>query len=72
MDNMIIEWFRKFQFPLFILLVVLLSHNANAQQTPALVFHDDFHDGSTKWETTDDASWNLTQQKGRSAWGLNK
>ncbi len=72
MDNMIIEWFRKFQFPLFILLVVLLSHNANAQQTPALVFHDDFHDGSTKWETTDDASWTLTQQRGRSAWGLNK
>ncbi len=72
MDNMIIERFRNFQFFFFVLLVALLSHNANAQLTPALVFHDDFHDGSTKWETTDDASWTLTQQKGRSAWGLNK
>jgi hypothetical protein len=72
MDNMIIEQFRKFQFSFFILSVVLLSHNANAQLTPALVFYDDFRDGSTKWETTDDASWTLTQQKGQSVWGLNK
>ena len=72
MDNTTIEHLGKFQLFYFILTAVLSSHDINAQPIPALVFHDDFHDGSTKWETTDDASWTLTQQKGRSAWGLNK
>ena len=56
MKDKIIKQVRKFDVLFFILTVVLSSHDINAQPTPALVFHDDFREGSTKWETTDDAS----------------
>ena len=72
MKNTNIEQFGKFYLSFLILTVVLPSYDANAQSTPALVFQDDFREGSAKWETTDDASWTLTKKKGRTSWGLNK
>ena len=72
MKNTNIQQFGKICLSFFILTVVFPSYDANAQSTPDLAFQDDFREGSAKWETTDDASWTLTKQKGRTAWGLNK
>jgi len=37
-----------------------------------LVFSEDFENGRDRWETTDDASWNLHEESGNKSFGLNK
>ena len=50
----------------------LSGPDACGQSTQQSVFQDDFSDGSDRWETTDAASWTLTNEDGRPAWGINK
>ncbi len=59
-------------FAICIMYFVWNSPDVFAQSTQDVVFQDDFSDGSTRWETTDAGSWTLTNQNGRTAWGLNK
>jgi len=59
-------------FAICIMSFVWNSPDVFAQSIQDVVFQDDFSDGSTRWETTDAGSWTLTNQNGRTAWGLNK
>ena len=55
-----------------LLTFVLSVPDVCGQSVQQMVFQDDFSDGSDRWETTDAASWTLTNEDGRSAWGINK
>ena len=59
-------------FSIGLLAFVLSSPDACSQSAQQSVFQDDFSDGSDRWETTDAASWTLTNEDGRPAWGINK
>ena len=59
-------------FSIGILVFVLSGSNVYGQSALPVVFQDDFSDGTARWETTDAASWTLTDKDGRLAWGINK
>lgn len=49
-----------------------MSQPADEGQGLPLVFKEDFEQGRQRWETTDDASWDLVDDNGNKVFGLNK
>jgi acetyl esterase/lipase len=41
-------------------------------QAGKLIFEEDFQKGRSRWQTTDDGSWEILQKDGNSTFGLNK
>ncbi len=45
---------------------------SDKMQVGKMIFEEDFQKGRSRWETTDDASWEILQKDGNSTFGLNK
>ncbi|MFM8263534.1 MAG: alpha/beta hydrolase fold domain-containing protein [Pirellula sp.] len=56
------------------LIGVCMGQEASSDKVPVgkMVFEEDFQKGRSRWETTDDASWEILQKDGNSTFGLNK
>lgn len=56
------------------LIGVCMGQEAGSDKVPVgkTIFEEDFQKGRSRWETTDDASWEILQKDGNSTFGLNK
>jgi hypothetical protein len=50
----------------------VVGQAANEGNGLPLVFSDDFESGRGRWETTDDSSWEISEENGTKSFGLNK